>query len=81
MTTLKQCCEGGRGEPAELPTCPGFWVVRDSERNEDVICVGERDEGELFWWSTGRPLMDFDKGEYFGPFKLVRLAPHAETEQ
>lgn len=88
-TTLKQCCEGTRGEPVELPTCPGFWVRRrylDDENYIESVEIVDRDPvfDELIWFAENRPIIrESDKGEYYGPFKMVRLdpSPLAETQR
>lgn len=60
-------------DPLELPNAIGHWIRRHptGEGQDEMLTVNRDESGELFWYFNGRPVMDFDKGEYYGPLKLV----------
>jgi hypothetical protein len=60
-------------KPVPLPDAPGWWIQR--QRGADVsIPVFRTDEGRLIFFYGGRYVMDYDRGEWYGPLRLVPLS-------
>lgn len=70
MKTLKDHSLGFRGPVKPLPDSAGYWI-RCEDGFESVCLIDLDDAGKLAHWCNGRPVMDYDRGEWWGPFSLL----------